>query len=77
MITQDLYNTLLKASSNRNLRQVRVKFMGHTSTKTIPVLGRAKLVLTNKKDLKVKVIAYVVENSRESLLGRCDGLWNH
>ena len=48
------------------LRRSRVKSTGYASSKTIPVLGRVKLVLKNNKDLRVKAMAYVIKDAKES-----------
>ena len=39
----------------------------------LPVMGMVKLVIKNESGKKVKVMAYVVEGAKESLLGHKDG----
>ena len=50
-----------------------MKFTTYMVETALPILGKVKLDLRNKNNLKVKSIAYVVRGGKESFLGRRDG----
>ena len=51
-------------------RKKRIKFTAYASDKPLLVIGRIKLVMKNLNNRRVKSMAYVVREGKESLLGR-------
>ena len=55
------------------LRKNRTKFRPYGTSYTLPVLGKAKVVLKCRAGAKVNTMVYVMRGQSESLLGKLDG----
>ena len=63
---------LTKVNTQLRLKKNKVRFTPYGTTKTLPVMGRAKVVMRNEKGKLRKTMVYVVEGQTESLLGKLD-----
>ena len=55
------------------LRENRTNFRPYGTSYTLPMLGKAKVVLKSRAGAKVDTMVYVVRGQSESLLGKLDG----
>ena len=60
-------NFMLKLKKNKAV------FTPYGTNYKLPVMGRSKVVMENKKGLQFKLMSYVVQGKTESLLGKNDG----
>ena len=73
LITEKHWKRLLAINPSMKLKKNKVKFTPYATDNSLIVLGKAKVVLRNLNDRKVKAMVYVVRGAKESLLGRRDG----
>ena len=63
---------LTKANTQLRLKKNKVRFTPYGTASTLPVMGRAKVVMQNQMGKQRKTLVYVVQGQTESLLGKLD-----
>ena len=63
---------LTKANTQLRLKKNKVRFTPYGTTSTLPVMGRAKVVMQNQMGKQRKTMVYVVQGQTESLLAKLD-----
>ena len=74
LLAEPEWMALKKANPGTRLKKNEVSFTPYGTKYKLPVLGRAKVVMTNLKGMKINSMVYVVKGQKESLLGQSDGV---
>ena len=74
LLAEPEWLALKKANPGTRLKKNEVSFTPYGTKYKLPVLGRAKVVMTNLKGMKINSMVYVVKGQKESLLGQSDGV---